>query len=1149
MRRLSFIAVLVLCNVLVAQSPHGSNFKIACENCHSADGWKVEVEKIKFDHNKTDFILEGQHTAINCTSCHTTLVFDKAENNCFECHTDVHQNSLGKDCESCHAPTSWLVGNIGGLHELQRFPLIGAHLTADCQDCHTSSSQLFFDPISANCIDCHRADFESTTSPNHVSANYSTNCEECHRIDAVEWSSNSISHDFFPLVQAHGLLDCFACHSQNSYAGLSQECSSCHISDYQSTSRLNHAQLSLPTECSNCHTLNPGWQPAQFPIHDNFYTLTGAHVSIAGECSSCHTGSYSDATQECIGCHQPDYNATRNPQHLAAGFSSDCTECHTTAAWTPATFDHDSQFFPIYSGKHRGEWDNCTECHTTASNYSVFSCINCHEHNQTDMNSKHSGINGYSYTSTACLSCHPTGSEGDSFNHSLTNFPLIGAHIANDCADCHTAGYTGTSTECVSCHQTNFNQTANPNHQALNLSSNCDECHTNEPGWEPAQFSIHSEYYMLSGAHVALSPSCNDCHEGNYVTTKNQCNDCHIDNYNAASNPNHQTLLLSTDCEECHTTEAGWQPAQFIVHNEYYMLTGAHVTLSPSCNDCHEGNYISAKNQCVDCHLTNFNAAVNPNHQSLLITNDCEVCHTTQQGWEPALFPDHDQIFPLSGAHEAISQDCNECHQGNYSQNSALCYDCHVDDYNSSQSPNHATLNFPTGCIDCHTAQPGWTPALFPIHNEYYELLGAHALISNDCLQCHNETYTNNRSTCYECHSEEYVNTIDPKHDQVYPTTCDDCHSQTAWTPAAINHDQFYVLLGAHALIANDCTTCHETSYTDTPNTCIGCHEQSYKGVTDPKHDPNFPTTCEDCHSQTAWTPATFDHNLFYPLLGAHANISNNCADCHDATFTNTPTLCYGCHENNYKNVTDPKHDPDFPTTCEDCHSQTAWTPATFDHNLFYPLLGAHANISNNCADCHDATYTNTPTLCYGCHENNYTGVIDPKHDPNFPTTCEDCHSQTAWIPASFNHDLFYVLVGAHASIADNCSSCHETSYTNTPNNCFGCHETDYRNVNDPKHDPTFPVTCDDCHTQNSWKPATFEHDSNYFPIYSGKHRGEWDACSDCHNVSSNYSVFTCIDCHEHDNKNEVDSDHREVNGYIYTATSCFTCHPNGTED
>ena len=48
------------------------------------------------------------------------------------------------------------------------------------------------------------------------------------------------------------------------------------------------------------------------------------------------------------------YMATQNPNHQTSGFSTDCVACHTTNPdWTPAEFDHDGQYFPIYSGKHR----------------------------------------------------------------------------------------------------------------------------------------------------------------------------------------------------------------------------------------------------------------------------------------------------------------------------------------------------------------------------------------------------------------------------------------------------------------------------------------------------------------------------------------------------------------------------------------------------------------------------------------------------------------------------------------------------------------------------------------------------------------------------------------------------------------------------
>ncbi|MEW5844132.1 MAG: hypothetical protein AB1775_12805, partial [Bacteroidota bacterium] len=84
-------------------------------------------------------------------------------------------------------------------------------------------------------------------------------------------------------------------------------------------------------------------------------------------------------------------------------------------------------------------------------------------------------------------------------------------------------------------------------------------------------------------------------------------------------------------------------------------------------------------------------------------------------------------------------------------------------------------------------------------------------------------------------------------------------------------------------------------------------------------------------------------------------------------------------------------------------------------------------------------------------------------------------------------------------------------------------------------------------HTTTAWTPSTFNHDGQYFPIYSGKHNGKWTLCSDCHTNSTNFKVFTCINCHEHSDKTKVDGKHSGVSGYVYSATSCYTCHPAGS--
>jgi hypothetical protein len=143
-----------------------------------------------------------------------------------------------------------------------------------------------------------------------------------------------------------------------------------------------------------------------------FFPLTQGHAGV--DCTQCHDmNDFNSVSPECYACHQDDYNNASNPNHVAAEISINCLECHTTMPeWKPAQFPiHDAQFFPIYSGEHRGEWDNCTQCHQDLNNYSSFTCLTCHEHSQSRMDDKHSEMPDYSYNSVACLECHPTGKE------------------------------------------------------------------------------------------------------------------------------------------------------------------------------------------------------------------------------------------------------------------------------------------------------------------------------------------------------------------------------------------------------------------------------------------------------------------------------------------------------------------------------------------------------------------------------------------------------------------------------------------------------------------------------------------------------------------------------------------------------------------
>ncbi len=269
---------------------------------------------------------------------------------------------------------------------------------------------------------------------------------------------------------------------------------------------------------------------------------------------------------------------------------------------------------------------------------------------------------------------------------------------------------------------------------------------------------------------------------------------------------------------------------------------------------------------------------------------------------------------------------------------------------------------------------------------------------------------------------------------------------------------------------------------------------------------------------------------------------------CKNGDYNNTPNDCAGCHIRDFNSSINPDHQLlNIPTDCAQCHTTDPdWMPAAFPiHDDYYVLNGAHAAIANDCAACHNGDYNNTPNTCVGCHLDDFNSTSDPDHQQaQFNTDCTSCHSEDAWIPATFDHDAIYPLVGAHALIANDCLQCHADGYDNTPNTCVGCHLDDFNNTTDPNHQQAqFNTDCVMCHGEDAWIPANFDHDAQYFPIYSGSHDGQWSDCIDCHTNPDNYADVSCITCHINP---ETDEGHIGVNGYVYNDVACLVMPPRG---
>jgi Cytochrome c7 and related cytochrome c len=149
-------------------------------------------------------------------------------------------------------------------------------------------------------------------------------------------------------------------------------------------------------------------------------------------------------------------------------------------------------------------------------------------------------------TVMGCEACHTTATwkELTRFDHSKTEFPLIGAHRGVACGDCHrppaletnvkNVDFRAAPKNCSGCH----NDPHAGQFAARKDAADCSGCH-DSARWKPSQFDHDKRTpFSLEGAHRNVA--CDDCHkltrEVNgkavvlYKPTPRECKACHGQN-------------------------------------------------------------------------------------------------------------------------------------------------------------------------------------------------------------------------------------------------------------------------------------------------------------------------------------------------------------------------------------------------------------------------------------------------------------------------------------------------------------------------------------------------------------------------------------------------------------------------------------------
>ena len=391
--------------------PH-SGFPTTCEQCHDSVLWTDG----KFDHSTTGFQLTGAHTVPPrlCTDCHVNNNYSITVTTCVSCHqtdynnakTPVPHSGFPTTCEQCHDTVLWTDGKFD--HSTTGFILTGLHLVPPraCTDCHVNNN---YNITSTACVTCHLKDFQGTTNPNHVTANFPQTCDTCHGTST--WLNATFNHTNtgFPLTGLHTVPPraCTDCHVNNNYALNSTACVTCHLKDFQGTTNPNHVSANFPQTCDTCHSTST-WLNATFNHTSTGFTLTGAHTVPPRACTDCHVNNnYALNSVLCITCHQTDFNTATTPVPHT-GFPTTCELCHDTVLWTDATFNHNNTPFPL-TGAHLVPPRACADCHTNGNYTSLpTTCVSCH---QTDYNNATTPVNHVSAGfPTTCATCHDYGS-------------------------------------------------------------------------------------------------------------------------------------------------------------------------------------------------------------------------------------------------------------------------------------------------------------------------------------------------------------------------------------------------------------------------------------------------------------------------------------------------------------------------------------------------------------------------------------------------------------------------------------------------------------------------------------------------------------------------------------------------------------------
>ena len=461
-----------------------------------------------------DVIKGHQELEKDCKQCHVRLQDTTQNQLCLDCHDHqdveadikdkkgfhgIDSNASTAECKTCHSEHKGRSEPLVHLdkdrfdHKLTDFRLRGKHLKIECNDCHESEKKYREAP--STCIDCHKDDDVHEEK-------LGDKCSKCH--SEVSWTDKKFDHDDtdFPLKNSHEKLNCNSCHVANEFKDTPDKCIACHAIKDVHNNRFGD-------RCESCHR-DSEWTSVSFDHdQDTTFKLAGKHSSQ--DCLACHDKRKPESikkkkeARDCYSCHESD------DAHQGSN-GEKCQLCHNEKDWQESKFDHDNETeFPL-RGAH--EKVRCQACHVddSADKDIDQDCYSCHR--QDDSHNQEQG--------ELCGDCHNESSWQSEvrFDHDLSDFPLIGQHVAVGCESCHlSTEFKNVESQCEECHQ------SQDIHKG-SLGEKCQKCH-NSNDWLIWEFDHSQTDFDIKGAHRELH--CHQCHVKPLIDKRSvtRCVECH----------------------------------------------------------------------------------------------------------------------------------------------------------------------------------------------------------------------------------------------------------------------------------------------------------------------------------------------------------------------------------------------------------------------------------------------------------------------------------------------------------------------------------------------------------------------------------------------------------------------------------------------